>query len=60
MGARRFYYRLLHPSFNVAAIQREYDITEYILGLTGLTQRVDRQSHGENLATRSKVLPALP
>ena len=33
MGARRFYYRLLHPSFNVAAIQREYDITEYILGL---------------------------
>jgi len=35
MGSRRFYYRLLHPSFNVAAIQREYDITEYILGLTG-------------------------
>jgi DNA mismatch repair protein MutS len=34
MGARRFYYRLLHPSFNVAAIQHEYDITEYILGLT--------------------------
>ena len=33
MGARRFYYRLLHPSFNAAAIQREYDITEYILGL---------------------------
>jgi DNA mismatch repair protein MutS len=31
MGARRFYYRLLHPSFNVAAIQREYDITEYVL-----------------------------
>jgi len=34
MGARRFYYRLLHPSFNAAAIQREYDITEYILGLS--------------------------
>jgi len=34
MGARRFYYRLLHPSFNVAVIQREYDITEYILGLS--------------------------
>jgi DNA mismatch repair protein MutS len=34
MGARRFYYRLLHPSFNVAAIQREYDITEYILKLS--------------------------
>jgi DNA mismatch repair protein MutS len=34
MGARRFYYRLLHPSFNVAAIQREYDITEYVLGLS--------------------------
>jgi DNA mismatch repair protein MutS len=34
MGARRFYYRLLHPSFNVAAIQHEYDITEYILGLS--------------------------
>jgi DNA mismatch repair protein MutS len=33
MGSRRFYYRLLHPSFNVAAIQREYDITEYVLGL---------------------------
>lgn len=33
MGARRFYYRLLHPSFNVAAIQREYDITEYVIGL---------------------------
>ena len=31
MGARRFHYRLLHPSFNVAAINREYDITEYIL-----------------------------
>jgi DNA mismatch repair protein MutS len=31
MGARRFHYRLLHPSFNVATIQREYDITEYIL-----------------------------
>jgi DNA mismatch repair protein MutS len=31
MGARRFYYRLLHPSFNVAAIQREYDMTEYVL-----------------------------
>jgi DNA mismatch repair protein MutS len=38
MGARRFYYRLLHPSFNVAAIQREYDITEYILGLTEETK----------------------
>ena len=37
MGARRFYYRLLHPSFNVAAIQREYDITEYVLGLSGLS-----------------------
>jgi DNA mismatch repair protein MutS len=37
MGSRRFYYRLLHPSFNVAAIQREYDITEYILGLTAAT-----------------------
>ena len=31
MGSRRFYYRLLHPSFNVAIIQREYDITEYVL-----------------------------
>ena len=31
MGARRFHYRLLHPSFNAATIQREYDITEYIL-----------------------------
>ena len=31
MGSRRFYYRLLHPSFNVKTIQREYDITEYIL-----------------------------
>jgi DNA mismatch repair protein MutS len=31
MGARRFHYRLLHPSFNVSTIQREYDITEYIL-----------------------------
>ena len=31
MGSRRFYYRLLHPSFNVSIIQREYDITEYIL-----------------------------
>lgn len=31
MGSRRFYYRLLHPSFNVATIQREYDITEYVL-----------------------------
>ena len=31
MGARRFHYRLLHPSFNVTTIQREYDITEYIL-----------------------------
>jgi DNA mismatch repair protein MutS len=31
MGSRRFYYRLLHPSFHVASIQREYDITEYVL-----------------------------
>jgi DNA mismatch repair protein MutS len=31
MGSRRFYYRLLHPSFHVATIQREYDITEYVL-----------------------------
>ena len=31
MGSRRFYYRLLHPSFNVSIIQREYDITEYVL-----------------------------
>lgn len=31
MGSRRFYYRLLHPSFNVNTIQREYDITEYVL-----------------------------
>lgn len=31
MGSRRFYYRLLHPSFNVKTIQREYDITEYVL-----------------------------
>ena len=31
MGSRRFYYRLLHPSFNINAIQREYDITEYVL-----------------------------
>ena len=31
MGSRRFYYRLLHPSFHVGAIQREYDITEYVL-----------------------------
>ena len=31
MGARRFHYRLLHPSFNATTIQREYDITEYIL-----------------------------
>ena len=31
MGARRFHHRLLHPSFNVTTIQREYDITEYIL-----------------------------
>ncbi len=31
MGARRFYYRLLHPSFNIKTIQREYDITEYVL-----------------------------
>jgi DNA mismatch repair protein MutS len=43
MGARRFYYRLLHPSFNVAAIQREYDITEYVLGLSGLAS-VDTKS----------------
>jgi DNA mismatch repair protein MutS len=31
MGARRFYYRLLHPSFNIKTIQREYDITDYVL-----------------------------
>jgi len=31
MGARRFHYRLLHPSFNINSIQREYDITEYLL-----------------------------
>jgi DNA mismatch repair protein MutS len=31
MGSRRFYYRLLHPSFHIATIQREYDITEYVL-----------------------------
>jgi DNA mismatch repair protein MutS len=31
MGSRRFYYRLLHPSFNIGTIQREYDITEYVL-----------------------------
>ena len=31
MGSRRFYYRLLHPSFNITTIQREYDITEYVL-----------------------------
>jgi DNA mismatch repair protein MutS len=31
MGSRRFYYRLLHPSFNAIAIQREYNITEYVL-----------------------------
>ena len=31
MGSRRFYYRLLHPSFHVDTIQREYDITEYVL-----------------------------
>ena len=31
MGSRRFYYRLLHPSFHVGTIQREYDITEYVL-----------------------------
>ena len=31
MGSRRFYYRLLHPSFNINTIQREYDITEYVL-----------------------------
>jgi DNA mismatch repair protein MutS len=31
MGSRRFYYRLLHPSFHAASIQREYDITEYVL-----------------------------
>jgi DNA mismatch repair protein MutS len=31
MGSRRFYYRLLHPSFNIKTIQREYDITEYVL-----------------------------
>jgi len=31
MGSRRFYYRLLHPSFRVDTLQREYDITEYVL-----------------------------
>jgi DNA mismatch repair protein MutS len=31
MGSRRFYYRLLHPSFNASIIQREYDITDYVL-----------------------------
>ena len=31
MGSRRFYYRLLHPSFDVGIIKREYDITEYVL-----------------------------
>ena len=31
MGSRRFYYRLLHPSFSVKTIQREYNITEYVL-----------------------------
>jgi DNA mismatch repair protein MutS len=31
MGSRRFYHRLLHPSFHIATIQREYDITEYVL-----------------------------
>ncbi len=44
MGARRFYYRLLHPSFNVAAIQREYDITEYVLGLTGLASAETKET----------------
>lgn len=41
MGARRFYYRLLHPSFNVAAIQREYDITEYVLLLTKSSKTIN-------------------
>ena len=44
MGARRFYYRLLHPSFNVAAIQREYDITEYILGLASAETKETKES----------------
>jgi DNA mismatch repair protein MutS len=37
MGSRRFFYRLLHPSFHVATIQREYDITEYILKIDSFT-----------------------
>jgi DNA mismatch repair protein MutS len=41
MGARRFYYRLLHPSFNVAAIQREYDITEYVLMATNSSETIN-------------------
>jgi DNA mismatch repair protein MutS len=41
MGARRFYYRLLHPSFDVAAIQREYDITEYVILLTKSSKTIN-------------------
>ena len=32
MGKRRFSYNLLNPSTNVAYLQQEYDITEYVLG----------------------------
>jgi DNA mismatch repair ATPase MutS len=49
MGARRFYYRLLHPSFNVAAIQREYDITEYVLLSTKSSKTINYLSWREVL-----------
>ena len=38
MGARHFRTRLLNPSCSVPKIQREYDITEHLLGIDDLTE----------------------
>jgi DNA mismatch repair protein MutS len=31
MGSRKFKYKLLHPSYNIESLQKEYDMTEHML-----------------------------